>query len=263
MRKNKPVRPGQIRFTPTDNRLMATPPYINSNSSNLPFWVKVMDKSAGSMRRCSGTMDFLGSGVTLPMWTNVYFRPDGYGSWEMKADNFSPPADISSIAGFNYASTGECPMTSIRKVEKGIYPKIINPWRFETSPGWSSLILPAYLEPNDEYHVVPAIVNTDYYHLANIVLNITTDAAFNIKIGTPMYQIIPFERKSALGEIIFEDESNFKYVATTGFGMGHVSPSTGTSGPYRRERIRIDEEISKKTTNGIIRKTIIRLLGRK
>lgn len=254
MSRNDKIKPGQIRFTPVDNRLMAMPPYLNSTPSAMPQWMRMIGKTQGSIRRCAGTIDFLGAGVTLPMWTNLYFRPDGRGSWESKADNFSPPADISSIAGFPYETTGECPMTGIRKIETGMYPKIVNPWRFETARGWSSLILPAYFEPSSDYQVIPSVVHTDFYHLANVVLNITTDKAFQIKYGTPMYQIIPFERKSAIGEIIFNDESDFKYVATTGFGMGHLAPSDGTAGPYRRMKTAVDAEIAEESKGSFLKK---------
>ena len=179
----------------------------------------------------------------MPAWTNFRFRPDGNGTWEYGADEFSPEAGIANISGFGYESTGECPMTSVRKLETGQYPKIVNPWRFETAPGWSTMILPVYWEPNENYTVVPAVVHTDFYHLANVVLNITTDRAFGIKHGTPLVQLVPFKRNADFEKIDFNDESYFKYVATTGFGMGHIAPHDGTAAPYRRERIRVDKQL--------------------
>jgi hypothetical protein len=104
-------------------------------------------------------------------------------------------------------------------------------------------MLPLYWEPNENYSVVPAIVHTDFYHLMNIVLNITGDSAFTIKYGTPIAQLIPFKRDSDFNQIEFTDESYFKYVSTTGFGMGHVVPHDGTAGPYRREKIKVDKMI--------------------
>ena len=78
----------------------------------------------------------------------------------------------------------------------------------------------------------------------NIVLNITGDSAFSIKYGTPIAQLIPFKRDSDFTEIEFNDESYFKYVATTGFGMGHLAPHDGTAGPYRRFKIQTDKGLS-------------------
>ena len=118
----------------------------------------------------------------------------------------------------------------------------------ETAPGWSTLILPVYWEPNENYTVVPAVVHTDFYHLANVVLNITTDRAFGIKHGTPLVQLVPFKRNADFEKIDFNDESYFKYVSTTGFGMGHIAPYDGTAAPYRRERIRVDKQLLEEST---------------
>lgn len=241
------LKPGQIRFTPLDNRQMDMPPYVNS-LTKLPPWFKRISKHPGSLRRCVGTVDMLSAGVTLPMWTNCRFRPDGRGSWEFGADDYSPPANINMIQAFPYESTGSCPVTDVRSIETGQYPKLVNPWRIETAPGWSTIILPAYWEPNSNYTVLPAIVHTDIYHVLNVVLNITTDKPFSIPYGTTIAQLVPFKRDSDFSEILFEDESNFKYVATRGFGMGSIMPQEGTGVPYRKERSRVDKiaEESKK-----------------
>jgi hypothetical protein len=256
MKKLAPVKPGQIRFTPLDNRLMESAPYVNT-VVNPPSWFQRIGKHQGSIRKCAGTIDLLSAGVTLPMWTNYRFRPNPLGGWETAGDDFSPNAGINSIQGFPFGSTGQCPMTDIRKIEDGQYPKIINPWRFETAPGWSTLLLPLYWEPNENYSVVPAIVHTDFYHLMNIVLNLTGDSAFSIKYGTPIAQLIPFKRDSDFTEIEFNDESYFKYVATTGFGMGHIAPHDGTAGPYRRFKIQTDKGLSENpVSDSIIQKIL-------
>jgi hypothetical protein len=257
MKKLPPVKPGQIRFTPIDNRLMETQPFVNT-VANPPMWFKQIGKGEGSIRKCAGTIDLLAAGVTLPMWTNCRFRPDGNGGWETGADDFSPPANISAVQGFPFESTGSCPMTDIRKIETGQYPKIVNPWRFETAPGWSTLMLPLYWQPDENYSVVPAIVHTDFYHLMNIVINITGDSAFTIKYGTPLVQLIPFKRDTDFTNIEFNDESYFKYVATTGFGMGHIAPRDGTAGPYRRHRIQVDKLIEQTKSNSLIKKIMRR-----
>lgn len=248
MKKLPKVKPGSIRCTPIDNRLMESPPFVNS-ISNPPTWFKMIGKNQGSVRKCAGTIDLLAAGVTLPAWTNFRFRPAEDGNWETGGDEFNPAAGINHISGFPYESTGQCPMTSVRKMETGQYPKIVNPWRIETAPGWSTLVLPIYWEPNENYSVIPAIVHTDFYHLANIVLNITTDSAFGIRQGTSLAQLIPFKRNLDFEKIDFNDESYFKYVATTGFGMGHVAPFEGTAGPYRREKIRVDKALEEEKVN--------------
>jgi hypothetical protein len=133
-------------------------------------------------------------------------------------------------------------MTGVRKIETGQYPKLVNPWRMETAPGWSTLILPCYWEPSEDYTVVPAIVHTDFYHAINIVLNLTGDRPFALKYNTPIAQLIPFKRDSDFTKVLFNDESEFKYYASTGFGSGFISPKE-TGATYRKERIRVDARL--------------------
>lgn len=226
---------------------MEMAPFANSLTT-MPSWFKRITKHPGSLRRCVGTVDLLSAGVTLPLWTNYRFRPGSSGSWEFAADDFSPPGNVNVVQAFPYESTGQCPVTDVRKLETGQYPKLVTPWRIETAPGWSTMIIPPYWEPNSDYTVLPAIVHTDYYHVVNVVLNILTDKPFTVKYGTQIAQLIPFKRDGDFSEVLFEDESNFKHVATRGFGMGSIMPQDGTGVPYRKERTKVDkmlEEMSK------------------
>ena len=242
MNSKKRIKPGTVRITPEDNRLMTMPPFVNEQTS-LPQWFKQLKKFSGSLRSCAGVNDYLTTGITIPLWTNVYFRPNlETNFWESRIDNMSPPLHNIAVQGFSYDQTGKCPATDVRKFETMQYPKIINPWRIETAPGWSSLILPPLWEPNENYDVLAAVVHTDFYHAANVVLNIKTTTDFTIKYGTPIMHVIPFKRQDNVSVIEFEDESNFKYVESTGFGFGHILPSTGSAGPYRRYKNKIDKE---------------------
>ena len=244
----KKIKPGQIRITPEDNRLMSMPPYVNT-VGKAPTWFSRMGKQGGSLRRCAGTVDMLSAGITIPSWTNFDFKFDEKdGVWHSRGASFGGSSNrdtrVGVVDSFDYAATGECPVTSVRKIENSYYPKLVNPWKIETAPGWSTLILPTYWEPSEHYTVLPAIVHTDFYHTANVVLNLISNKPFTIKYGTPLVQLVPFKRSADYEEIIFEDESNHKYVESTGFGFGHIFPTNGTSGPYRRERMRVDEELA-------------------
>lgn len=241
------LKPGEIRITPVDNRLCEMPPYKNNIETIRP-WFKRVHKGEGSLRRCAGINDFFNTGITIPSWTNFAFRPGENGSWETRGDRFGHETDSSSVGAvesFLFSSTGECPVTKMRssEMENAQFPKLVNPWKIETAPGWSVMFLPTLWEPDPNYSVLPAVVHTDFYHTANIVLNITGNAPFSIKYGTPLAHLIPFERKNNIHKLILQDESMFKYVASKGFGSGHTMPVEGTAAPYRRERLRIDKEL--------------------
>lgn len=262
MRNN--LKPGQIRVIPEDNRLSDMPPFLNTHLT-IPRWFKSIPRMNGSLRTCAGVNDFLTIGMTLPAWSNFYFRPNlEEKKWEFRADEMSPKMGergLSVIEGFPYSSTGECPVTKIRKLEEDYqYPKLVNPWKFQTAPGWSTLLLPVYWEPNPHYSVLPAIVHTDFYPAINCVLNITTTEEFKIPYGTPLMQLVPFKRNGDFDDLLIEDESQFKYFQGGGFGQGNIKSSdTGSSGPYRRMKHKMDNDILKKEQEmGYIRKMIER-----
>jgi hypothetical protein len=261
MKKNN-LKPGEIRVTPLDNRLNEMSPFINSVETQ-PAWFKRIHKNQGSLRRCAGINDLFNIGLTIPSWTHFSFRPGENGNWETRGSNFGfqeGETDVSKIEGFPFVSTGECPVTSIRStgLTEAQYPKLVNPWRVETAPGWSVLMLPVMWEPNSDYDVLPAVVHTDFYHTANIVLNIKGNSPFSIKWGTPLVQLIPFERKTNINKLIIADETNFKYVASVGFGSGHITPPEGTAAPYRRQRIKIDKDLEVKSSK---KSLISRIVG--
>jgi len=243
------VPEGKIAIIPWDNRLLEMPPFQNDRT--LPQWVKEAPNGQGSIRRCAATMDFLTTGITIPAWTNFRFtKTETDGQWDFSCDQFEGfagqgPEPFRSQP-FNFDQTGSCPMTRVREVETIGYPKLVNPFRIVTAPGWSTLVLPAMFEPSRHYSVLPGIVNTDYYHEANCVLNLLGNESFVIHWGTPLMHLIPIKRDSLPHEINFYDESAAKYVIGRGFGSGALKPSyTGWSSGrlYRAHRIKHDAEI--------------------
>lgn len=239
-------KPGEIYIFPRDNRLIDCTPYINTQA-NQPKWFRAVGKHQGSIRRCAGTVDYLSIGATMPLWTNVHFKPSlDSGGWEVSMDQM-PYFDGFRLQGFTYESTGQCPMTKIRHTDSqhASYPKLVSPWNIMTAPGWSTILLPILFEPNPYYQVVPAVVNTDIYHEANLVLNITTNENFRIQAGTPMIHLIPFKRNKDFNDLKFMDESNFPLTTSRGFGKHQRFPNASTSAPYRQYSRIIDEEILK------------------
>lgn len=249
------VPEGKIGIIPWDNRLLEMPPFANDR--NLPQWVKEVPNGPGSVRRCAATMDFISTGITIPAWTNFRFsKIEAEGEWEFYADQFEAHGgrNVEPFLNqpFNFEQTGACPMTKVRAVETVGYPKLVNPFRIITAPGWSTLVLPAMYEPSKHYSVLPGIVNTDYYHEANCVLNLLGNESFVIQWGTPLMHLIPVKRDTLTSEIEFYDESAFKFAIGRGFGSGGLKPSgrDWSSGRlYRAYRLRWDAELKERRKN--------------
>lgn len=243
--KLKRVKPGHIRVTPIDNRFLATSPYVNS-LQNLPEWFRRIPKGKSSVRACAGISDFLSTGFTIPAWTNFTFKPfPEHKEWAVAADPMNPSLDMQYASSFSFDQTGSCPMTESRQLEKMSYPKLITPWRIQTAPGWSCIFIPHFYESNQDFEILPSLVHTDFYQIANIVINPKTNTEFSIKYGTPLAHVIPFKRNGDIENIDFMDESFYKYASSNMYMMGAVGPVSGTGIAYRKAVRFVDSVLEK------------------
>lgn len=231
---------GEVIVIPEDNRIVDTPPYLPTQ--NLPSWWRSLPKRMGSIRRCQGTYDYITSGFVVPLWTDVTIRPS--------IDGKHFEINLSQINGenmfradhFGNESASGCPMSSIKAIPTGQYPKLISPWRYITPKGVSLMSLPILHEPNPNYTIVPGIVHTDYYHQIHVVLNITTNKEFTIPAGTPIQFMVPVTRKHIPKQITLGNESMFKFVSASGLGIGsRIAPDRNIY--YRKKQREIDNEI--------------------
>lgn len=207
----KSVKEGEILIIPSDDRLVYEwePPYV-AGPKKLPSWFRLSPKSG--VRRCAGIQNFLELGIIIPSWTTFSFSPNPLNNdWDFSYPNMPGAETPFRSEGFSYASTGSCPMTEVRENKEFSYPKLVTPFSFITAPGWSLLVLGLLHQPNKEYDVVSAIVNTDYYHEINVVLNIKCNYDFQIRHGEPLFQLIPFKRSGDTKKIVFASEEFYKY----------------------------------------------------
>ena len=235
------LKEGQIFLAPQSLFLMddLCRPFLNLG--NWPDWWRNLTGEEGSIKRCSGTSDYISTGFTIPLWTKLMFRPSmDHRSWDVKFDLTNEIGDF-GIEGFSFAQTGECPVTKARKIQNANYVKVINPWLIKTPPGWSSLFLPPLWDPNPNYTMLPAVVNTDYYHNAHMVINVLTDQPFELEAGRPMWHVIPFPRTKSK-DIIWGDENAYSLLRWRGFG-GPFMPKKKKS-KYKKMERETDENLS-------------------
>jgi hypothetical protein len=239
---------GQIAIVPMDNRVIDFPPFVGKNT--LPSWWKNLNKGRGSIRRCQGTYDYVSYGMTMPLWTNVKVRPNINNSgYEVRTDRVDDHVTF-PVEGFHAESASGCPIEHTKSIKSGQYIKLVSPWRFITSKGVSLMTLPMLFEPDPRYSVVAGIVHTDYYHQINVVIIVHTDEEFTIPAGTPIQHMIPIRRDDNFDEIVWGNESMFKFIAHSGLGEGHlVHEDKEKSTIYRKLQRRADENILKERLN--------------
>jgi hypothetical protein len=106
--------------------------------------------------------------------------------------------------------------------------KANNPWRIITRPGWSVLQLPMFYNFNQEWSVLPGVIDTDVTHQINQqILYHGNNTVVQINRGDPLSVYIPFERKKIdhyVGYQTKDDEKKFKEIdlkfATKFIGSG-------------------------------------------
>lgn len=246
--KNLPeVKEGQVLLSPVTDLLFDEPIMPINNTKSWPDWWREIEAKDGSLRRCAGVADYISQGFTITMWTDVNFRPSvNKMEWESRFDiSHDHPFQVQ---GFHYNQTGDCPVTKVRKLEKANYIKMINPWVMKTAPGWSCLFLPVSWEPNENFTLLPSMVNTDYYHHANIVMNILTDKEFTIRQGTPLQHVIPIPRTKAL-EIMWASEQGYYHMDQKGFGNSFMP--INMKGKYKKAQRAADSQKPEKKNQNI------------
>lgn len=239
---------GEIVIIPMDNRMMDFAPY---QATRLPEWWHDLPKGDNSIRRCQGTYDFISAGIVMPLWTDVTIRPNASG----RGLEYRCPGLVNAqeyqINQFDASSTRGCPMENERALADAQYPKLVSPWRFRTARGVSLMVLPLLYENNPDYSVVPGIVHTDSYSQIHIVLNVLTDKEFTIPAGTPMQHMIPFKRTDDVKQIVFGNESMFKFRAQSGLGLGGLVKDDSNVF-YRKMQRQMESEVIAEEDAGLV-----------
>jgi hypothetical protein len=75
------------------------------------------------------------------------------------------------------------------------YFKISNPWRIETPPGYSCLIMQPFYHFDERFQLLPGIVDTDRHDMAvDLPGYMISQNPITVESGTPIAQVIPFKR---------------------------------------------------------------------
>jgi hypothetical protein len=233
------VSPGEILLIPNHERLYDPRITPLNNSKVWPPWRR---KAGGGFKACQGTSDYISLGGTWRLPANVRFRPSPDGkNWEAMWDGDTGPRNGFLIPRFEidifeYEASGEeCPFNRDRGLPESNQIKIVNPWIVKTAPGWSTLLLPYLMEPSRDWSLIPGIVNTDYYHHMNWVINIYTDDEFMIPMGTPIAQFMTFPR--GVQKIDYGQPKLFPLMMSLGL-ESPISIPIDRTGAYRREQKR-------------------------
>jgi hypothetical protein len=175
----------------------------------IPQWFKDIPSQvddAITVKNCPSFPDYFSQGYVIPMWCDVKIKSDGNNwSWQTSTDAFSW-ATHPNTQFLDYTKT------SFNGVEAQFVFKAICPWRIITPPGWSVLQLPLFYHFNQEWSVLPGVVDTDIHPTINQqVLYHGNGKEIRINRGDPFALYIPFKRSDKLKhEIRYQTEKDKK-----------------------------------------------------
>ena len=191
---------------PEDEGVIAPPA---PGKAHLPDWFRslpAIDKSKYSagdtgltVKRCMPFLDAMTTGFILPLAATVRLeiRDNGHtvtAGWDFDRTMVSNHG-VHQVTGHPRLPAPPC--------------KFHNYWTIRTAPGWSCLFLPLLNRPHPVFEIAAGIVDTDSYvapvHFPFFAR--AADGIHELEKGTPIAQVIPFRRDSAVLEMTVRTES--------------------------------------------------------
>jgi len=164
----------------------------------IPKWFKDIPSyvpDVTTVKNCPSFSDYFSQGYIVPMWCDIklkYVQELENWSWESSSNKFS-------VDNHGNKQFLDYTKTNFNGIEGQFIFKAISPWKIITPSGWSVLQLPLFYHFNQEWSVLPGIIDTDIYHDTNQqILYHGNGKEITIKCGDPFVLYIPFKRSNKL-----------------------------------------------------------------
>lgn len=148
--------------------------------------------SSGTVKRCVPFLDALSIGYIIPLWCDVWVEATDDGNIKIDfPENFFQSGSISEHA---YEQAPNHPLSETL-FGKALL-KFMNPWVIETEENVSCLFTSPLNHLETRFKILDGVVDTDtYYNNINFPFVWTGGVGkFMIERGTPLVQVIPFQR---------------------------------------------------------------------
>jgi hypothetical protein len=210
-----------------------------------PSWISQIPRTdpifnGETVRKCPGIIDYLSQGYVLPMWTDVRLNYESESeTWTAFSGRDGRTALWESHG--NHQFLDHVRAGYFGRDAKFVF-KAVSPWKIITPPGWSVLQLPLTYHFDNQFSIMPGVIDTDmYYELNQQVLYFGDSEDVVIPRGTPLVLYVPFKRESLDLEIRVANESDGKRFASA--DTQTVTKFLG-SGFYRKMQKARDEKKS-------------------
>ena len=161
----------------------------------IPEWWKRLAPYEGEMRtgkRCLPMVDAIMTGYMIVTTDDIKVSQSdsGMAEFQWNAGN-----------GIDFHNAGQ--MSTHPNVTEKPIPKWVSPWSIETPAGYSSLFIPPLNQGPLPFTIFSGLVDTDKHHApVSLPFTLTNpDFTGTIPAGTPLAQVIPFQREAWKSEV--------------------------------------------------------------
>jgi hypothetical protein len=199
----------------------------------IPRWFKdIPNDSPISVKVCPSFPDYFSQGYIVPMWSDAILKSDGT-AWNWRTPHSKFAWDIHGNHQFlDYVDA------KFNGVNSQFVFKALCPWRIITPPGWSVLQLPLFYHFNQEWSVLPGVIDTDTHHEINQqVLYHANGEDITINAGDPFVLYIPYKRSNNLKhEVFYQTPKIKKYFDKGDLRFSRVFTPNGIYRDLQRKR---------------------------
>lgn len=148
-----------------------------------------------TVKTCPSFPDYFSTGVVLPMWADTTIEFDEKeGRYRWHCGIAGSPFEID--LHYNEQFLDHAPVKFLNSSPSFVF-KFVSPWYLRTPNGYSSLQLPMYYHFDNNFSVLPGVIDTDIFHSINQqVMYFGDGKEIFIPRGTPLVHYVPVRRES-------------------------------------------------------------------
>ena len=155
-------------------------------------------KTHPTVQSCPGIFDYMRAGYIVPMWCDIQFKfsKENNKRWDASCaeiivkylPNMVTKHEYQQVEGAHFLEGGCSTLV-----------KLNSPWYVNVPKGVSLLIASPFYHINNDFTVIPGIIDADLEHLPNKEVNCfiklnKPNVTIKLNQGQPLLQIIPFVR---------------------------------------------------------------------
>ncbi len=190
-----------IEFICRDKSALTNFPIVPAKDC-LPDWYNKLNTS-NSIIDCLPVKDMITAGYIIPnVFEQEIIAEENLSTGQEDLERVFPVERIGEFMEVQNQFTTpnsfyqhqQCPVHIQGK--KKSYIKIAVPWKIKTPPGYSCLFVQPFWHFDQEFVIMPAIIDTDEFDLGELNFPCyLTDPVKLLKPGEPLVQVIPFKRE--------------------------------------------------------------------